>query len=233
MKKQVKNSKILFYIYVAIIVATLTLAIDPVKAAIIEFPLDIEYSGGAEPEGSMPWATAKFIDSVLNTVSLTMSAGNLDGTEFISVWLFNFDPVLNPNFLSFSVDGVPGSIPNNINTGVNAFKAGPDRFYDIEFDFPPPKGNFTNKFTAGEKVVYDISYTGPETINVSSFNFKSDPGRWQGSYHSAAHIQSIGTSGESGWVGNTAVAPEPISSTLFIVGGAVLAGRRFIRRKRK
>ena len=179
----------------------------------------------------MPWATATFVDSVSNTVTLTMSAANLAGTEFISVWMFNFDPVLDPDSLYFNLVGSPGSIPNSINTGSDAFKAGPSRFYDIEFDFPPPKGTFSNKFTSGETVTYEITYSGPGTMYESSFNVQSTSDK-HGPFYSAMHVQSIGTRGDSGWIGSTTVVPEPVSSILFLAGGATLGFRRFRKKRR-
>ena len=199
--------------------------------------MDIEYSGGSEPAGAKPWATATFVDNGFNNVTLTMSAANLVGSEFISVWLFNFAPDLDADLLSFTSIGIPGSVPNSINTGNNAFKAGPDKFYDIEFDFPPPKGNQPDKFTSGETVVYDITYTGNATIDVFSFNFMSVSDKDRDHYYSAAHVQSIEPSGvlneSSGWIGGTpTVVPEPVSSTLFIVGGLALGFRQFRKRKK-
>ena len=225
-----KTGKILLFIALIFIVTAVT--VNQAGASSLEFSMDIEYSGGTNPAGPDPWATATFVDNGINNVTLTMSTANLVGSEFISVWLFNFDPDLNPDLLTFSLVGTPGSLPNSINTGSNAFKAGPSRFYDIEFDFPQSNKNASNRFTAVETVVYDMSYTGTETIDVYSFFFESTAATKMPSFYSAAHIQSIGPDDGSGWVGSTTVVPEPISSTLFLAGGATFGLRR-LRKKRK
>ncbi len=217
----------------ALLFITALFSLNQAGAATVEFNMNVEYSGGTEPEGPNPWATAIFVDTGFNNVTLTMSAANLVNSEFISVWLFNFDPDLDPDLLAFSQVGTPDSFPT-INTGSDAFKAGPSKFYDIEFNFPPPKGDYANKFTAGETVIYNITYDydGSQIIDVNSFDFQSTSDKHGGPFSSAAHIQSIGSRGKSGWVGGTpTVVPEPISSTLFIVGGLALGFRRF-RQKR-
>ncbi|MBI5663501.1 MAG: hypothetical protein HZC49_00205 [Nitrospirae bacterium] len=92
-------------------------------------------------------------------------------------------------------------------------------------------GNSSNRFSAAESLVYDITYTGAGPFNVSSFNVESTTDGGDGPYHSAMHIQSI-DGNNSGWIGNTTVAPEPISSVLFLSGGAALGIRRFWKKTR-
>jgi hypothetical protein len=231
MKKPYSALKIFLIIIAAFISAVSTVIQSSASTTI--FTMDFEYSGGSEPAGPMPWATARFVDTSPNAVTLTMSAGNLTATEFISAWLFNFDPLLDSTLLSFSPVGTPGSMPNGINTGSNSFKAGGSKFYDIEFDFPPPKGHFANKFTTGETVIYDITYNGSGTINASSFLFTSESHKSNAPYYSAAHIQSIGTGGDSGWIASTTVAPEPGSAILFVAGGVTLGVMGHCRRRNK
>ncbi|HBH62424.1 MAG TPA: hypothetical protein DDX85_11950 [Nitrospiraceae bacterium] len=222
-----KISETFLFITLSLIVSIVI--ISQAGASTLEIPMDVEYSNGTEPAGISPWATATFVDKSPNIVTLTMSAANLVGSEFISVWVFNFNPILDPDLLSFSPVGTLLSGPNTISTGINAFKAGPSKYYDIKFDFPTSNGKSSNRFTAGESLVYDITYTGAGTINVSSFNFESTSGGGDGPYHSALHIQSINPGDKSGWIGNTTVVPEPVSSLLFLSGGALLGFRRYRR----
>lgn len=203
----------------------------PVTANGLEmtYELDFEFSGATPPAGSTPWVTATFDDSFggADTVRLTMSAGNLVNQEFVDDWLFNFDPALDPTQLTFSVVDSSASVPNVISTGMDAFKADGDGWYDISFDFPPPPGTFPSKFTAGETVVYDITYTSP--IDASLFDFYSSPGGGQGIYKTAAHIQGIGPGGnESGWIAPSNSVPEP--SALILIG-SLLIGFGVIKRK--
>jgi hypothetical protein len=104
-----------------------------------------------------------------------------------------------------------------------------DGNFDIQFIFPD---SGITRFEAGETSVYYISYNGAGITSASSFNFLSSEGGGQGTHHSAAQVQGITANDYSGWIGNTTVIPERISSTLFILGGATLGFRRFWKKRR-
>lgn len=214
-------SSLRMWVFVAVAVLV---AAGPAAAATITFGLDVEFSGADAPEGTAPWATATFDDSFggANTVRLTMSANNLVDSETVKDWLFNFDPNLNPNQITFTPVNNSASVPDNILTGTDLFKADGDGFYDILFDFPPPPGSQDARFEAGETVIYDLTYVAP--ISAFSFNFLSEPDGGQGEYFSAAQIQQIGPDDTgSGWIG---FVPEPSTGLLVAAGLAALAASR-------
>jgi hypothetical protein len=216
-------------ILLALSIALLALASDPRAASgSITMNLDTEFSGGADPQGATPWLVAVFENQGAGVVRLTMNASGLVGTEFVSEWSFNLDPMLDPTLLAFSaidISDVPGfSTATDIDTGVDAVQADGDGSFDILFNFPTSgAGGGVSRFTAGESVVVDITYTGMGTLTEASFNFSSAPGGGNGTFHSAAHVQSISVSPGSGWVGNsdvpivdTGTGEVPEAGSLFV-----------------
>jgi hypothetical protein len=206
---------------------SILLSASAVRATTLTFGLDTPFNGGDDPAGTTPWITATFddvIDGDANTVRLILSAANLVSVESVVGWYFNFDPGLDPTQLTFTVVDNSAAVPNAINTGVDVFMANGDGMYDIHFDLPPPEGPFPSRLTAGETIIYDLSYVSP--ITVASFDFFSAVGGGQGIFKSTAHIGATGPTGESSdWIGHV---PEPSTALLFASGliGLALNGRR-------
>lgn len=212
-----------------VLVGVCLFAASPASALTITFDLDVEFSGGTQPEGATPWTTITLDDSVgPNVVRVTASNVNLTGTEAVTEFSLNLDPLLDPTQLALTVvnaAAVGGAGNVGFFTGADAFQADGDGKFDILFDLPPPPGNFASRFTAGETLVFDLTLTG---ITASSFDFTSATGGGQGIFHAAAHVQGIGEGGEdSGWIGDGEV---PEAGTLGFLGLGLLA--LGIRRRR-
>jgi hypothetical protein len=216
-------------VVVALATSFALLSASAVGAATLTFGLDIPFSDADRPAGSRPWITAIFDDSFgdANTVRLTLSAHDLVSEESVGNWLFNFDSVLDPTLLTFTVVDNAAAVPNAIETGVDKFKVNGDGRYDILFDLPPPEGSFSSRLTAGETIVYDIGYISP--ITVAAFDFFSARGKGgQGEFKTTAHILGIGPIAEgSGRIGHV---PEP-STVLLVAAG--LVGLAFNRGRRR
>lgn len=214
--------------------AVAAFAAGPAASAVLTFELDTEFSGGVPPAGPTPWLTATFDDAAdaigANGVRLTMSTSGLTAAEFVDVWLFNFNPALDPTLLSFTTIGAPTAVLTGISTGVDAFQADGDGRYDILFDWQ--NGPPSDRFNAGQTFVVDIAYT--SAIDVSDFDFLSAPGGGHGPFTTAAHVQGIGTAAQgSGWIapgGNGVSIPEPAALSLLGVG--LLATGLLARRRR-
>ena len=170
---------------------------------------------GTAPAGTPGWLTAQFDDhGSSGSVTLTMTAANLEGTENVASWLFNVDPAINPATLTFSAPTlVSGSFDTSdftVSKGTDGFKADGDGYYDIEIDFPSHDGN-VDRFTGGDSVSFTITGS---SITANSFNFTSSSGGGNGTYTMAAHVQNTPNGGGSScWV-----APVPEPSTLLLLG---------------
>jgi hypothetical protein len=175
---------------------------------------------GYPPGGSLPWLTATFDDdNTAGLVELTLEATNLIPDEFVSEWYLNFDPALNPASLAIAYNS-GGPAASNISTGVDAFKADGDGFFDILFEFPTA----LDTFGPGDSVVYDITLDG---ITAHSFYYLSNPKENStGGFYSAAHVQGTGQDGEySAWIAT------PIPGSVLMLGSGLI-GLVFIRRKK-
>ena len=209
-----------------VLVLVLALA-GSARGSVITFRLVEEFSGGTPPEATVPppWLTVTLDDGANDTdgiVTLTLAATNLTDTEFVSAWYLNLDPLLGPASLLFSSPTKTGTFDApTISTGVNAFKADGDGKYDILFAFATTnKAGGSHRFGVGDSIRYTV--TGIASLTAASFDFLSAPDGGHGPYHTAAHVQSIGSGEDSGWI----TAPEPASVALLALGGLALVLRR-------
>jgi len=189
-------------------------------AATLIIDFDSEFSGGFDPLGPTPWLTATFDDGgSADSVRLTLDSG-LVGTEYFSGIYLNFDDSQDVRDLDFT--HVSGDMATSIDLKRDGYKADGDGRYDILLNF----STSGNNFGAGETVVYDISLAG---IVASDFNYLSKPSGGHGPFVGAAHVQSIGSGGDSGWIAGTVI---PVPAAVWLFGSGLLGLVGVARRKR-
>jgi hypothetical protein len=199
------------------VVCTLTCAALPAAGVVVLYQASAVYSGFT-PQGPGPWVTVQLDDGDgQGTVEMTLSAGDLPGSEFVSDWYLQLRSDLNPQNLVFSTPVKVGSFTApTISLGHDQFKAGPMGSFDINLAFETAgSGGGSKRFTSGDSLSYTI--TGIPTLTANSFCETSS----QGSQPMAAHVQAISPGNNSGWV----TVPEPVSLSLLALG-CVLGVRR-------
>ncbi len=194
--------------------------------AVVSYDLDIEFSGADSPEGTPPWLRATFTDDNAGTVTLVMSDLNLTDAEWVSGWYFNLDPNLTTTDLTIVNSGgvAATTVAVNNHLVIAPFKADGGGYFDIRFDW----GN--GDFGVGDFSTYTITSACGACLHDTSFAFGS-VGSNKGSFHTAAHVQSIGRDDQgSGWIGDSeGVIPEP--STYLLLGSGML-GLAYWRKRR-
>ena len=213
--------------------ALLVSLLAPSKAAAdFYYHLNNTFSGSS-PSGPAPWVDAFFHDVSPGTVDLTISAVGLTGTEFLSEFYINLNPIdfaTNLVFTKLSTSGT-FSLPS-ISEGTDSFKADGDGKYDVLFNFGTANGTTLD---GGESITYQI--TGIAGLTALDFNYLSLPAGGHGPFLAAGHVQGIMCSTDtSGWISPTGLTPVPepstsvlLSAALGLIGGA----RWFFARAKK
>ena len=194
--------------------------------------------GGVAPTGT--WATAEFIDDGIDAVQLNITVNNITDVESIGAVWFNYTGT--PSALTITQETIGQGATATVTYGNNDQALPGDGNADLLFAFSGGQ----NMLQFGETANFTITGTG---VSASSFFDVTDPSNNQVTVYSAVKLQGIPCTTDVNdpdyatcWneenQGTTsaiaaAVVPEPISSTLFLVGAATLGYRRFRKNKNK
>ena len=189
--------------------------------------LDVQFSNAVLPAGPGPWLRATFDDAAAGVgfdVRVTFETLGLTGTEFVSDWTFNVNPVINPAQFTFAGVNIAASNPIIVTHAAECCNGmGGGGRYDLKFAFPTPNG--LGRFIGGETVVLDIDWTAG-ALMASDFAFLATPQGGNGQYYSAAHIQAIGNNSTFAGAATVTELPEPGLLALLGGGFAWLTRRR-------
>jgi hypothetical protein len=203
---------------------SLLLAAVPAQGFTIYY--DTEYTGATEPSGDAPWLAASFETQEAGEVLMTLSASGLEAFEFVSKWLFSFNPDKDVDSLVFS--WASGLWAEDVDTGADSQNAGGGYKFDIEVAYETSFWQWWERFAEGDVSSYLI--TGLDSLVAEDFYYDAYKGNGD-SMLAAAHVQNIGWCGESGWVTGDAdmtAVPEPGTLALASIG---LLGAAFRRRR--
>lgn len=214
------------------------LAAMPVSAGMVTLDFDIRF-GEVAPTGGAPWLQAVFDDDTgdASTVSLSITALGSLGAADVTELYFNLNPALDPTTLNITFNSITGGATPAIGailpaTGIDAFMADGDGIYDIRLDLPPPPGDNSLLFNAGETLVLDIERTGGGSLTAADFYYLSAPGPGEdnpGPFLAAAHLQSTGAD----LMGSDWVAAVPIPAAIWLFASSLgMLGFATRRRRR-
>jgi hypothetical protein len=205
--------------FFAAVAISLGLAAAAVRADSLTLGLSQVISGGA-PVGTQPYLTATFTDLGPSDVKLTLDTFNLDSSQFIGEWDFNFDPTLDVSKLDFThVSGSGADLKKPVTLDADSVSGGPAHGLDVELLFNDAA---SKRLTGGSSTMFEITGTGGLSFTAKSFDFFNT----SLGYESVAHVQAIPGTPDSGWVAT------PLPASLWGSGAlvALLAGHRAWRR---
>jgi hypothetical protein len=179
---------------------------------------------GATPDGSPPWLVATFTQTGSNTGTLVLTS-HLSGSDFLQGLASSSGTVGWAFYLDQSVSALTctSGTCGNSNSGFDAggFNTGPvGDIFNLGFGW-----DVSNRFGAGDSATYDLTFDSA----LSGDPFVANGDGWS----SVAHVQGIGTSGDSGWIvaGPPVTVPEPAELGLFGLGALVIGLFAGLRRR--
>jgi hypothetical protein len=129
-----------------------------------------------------------------------------DGASLDAVY-FNLNPAINPLGVTFTlVNDTTGGAFESVDRGTDAYRADGDGYFDFRLNFS--EGANPPQFGPVDTVSFLIS--GPGSLTLQDFVELSAPGPGEspGPFFGAAHVQNIGPTGNSTWLG-VGVRPTP------------------------
>lgn len=203
----------------SLILCVLALASTAVRGDSITWKLAGDLGDGCAPEGYL-WVTISSVTP--GTVTLTVES-ELQGTEWLTELVLNFDPSLDPTDIGWGNQQGSGFAYPIINTGQDSYRAGGGGQFDIMLQFA--KAN-AYRFDNDDTYSVDFTLSDPAITKEHFINFSTTGGE-AGPFYAAAHIGGTGDGGEdSSWS-----FPVPEASTLLLFGSG-LSGLMFFARKK-